>query len=254
MTLLDEIISYKKDFVAARKLSKNLNDLKYQCVDLDKSSHFTKNIFEAIKTNKKAFICEIKRASPSMGNINLDLDINEQANIYQSMGANCLSILTDEKYFKSSDKDILTVKSTSNLPILRKDFIIDEYQIYESKLIKADAILLIMSCLSLQQAKEYEAIAEDLGLDILVESHNQQELEQALELNTSLIGINNRNLATLEIDLNVTANLASLIPSDKILISESGISSENDIQFLQKHNAKAFLIGTSLLTGKFNLK
>ena len=159
------------------------------------------------------------------------------------MGATCLSVLTDEKYFKGNDIDVIIAKKASNLPVLRKDFIIDPYQIYEAKIIGSDAILLIMASLTLTQAQEFEEFAFALGLDVLVESHNESELLKALELKTPLIGINNRDLTSLDINLKTTEDLAHLIPEDKILISESGIKTDADIDYLKNKVLKLSLLG-----------
>ncbi|MBL6784985.1 MAG: indole-3-glycerol phosphate synthase TrpC [Rickettsiales bacterium] len=254
MSKLQEINNYKREFVENRKLKKSLAELRVMCLDLTNKACFLSAINEAIKVKNIAYICEIKKASPSKGDINIEIDVAIQANKYHQMGATCLSVLTDEKYFKGQDIDVLIAKKATNLPVLRKDFIIDPYQIYEAKLIGADAVLLIMASLSLAQAKEYEDLANTLGLDVLVESHNEEELIKALELKTPLVGINNRDLTSLDINLKTTEELAHLIPKDKILISESGIKSQNDIEYLQKQGSKAFLIGTSLMEGSFKLK
>lgn len=245
---LNKIVSYKKDFVAKRKARNPLaaHDIKAKAGN----DIFTQAIKAKIATNNPAYICEIKKASPSLGDINLDVDVGEQAKKYLDLGATCLSVLTDEKFFKGHDDDVLKAKNACNLPILRKDFIIDPYQIYESKLIGADAILLIMAILDTKQALEFEQIAFELGLSVLIESHNQEELEKALLLKSPLIGINNRNLKTLEISLENTAKLVDSIPNDRIIISESGIGSKEDINYLQSLGAKGFLIGTNLMKGK----
>ncbi|MBT4922773.1 MAG: indole-3-glycerol phosphate synthase TrpC [Rickettsiales bacterium] len=250
MSKLQEIIEYKKEFVASRKSKKSLAELKATCLDLPRGSNFINNIQRDIAENDVAYICEIKKASPSQGDINVDVDVAVQANLYKEMGASCLSVLTDEKYFKGEDSDVSLAKRASDLPILRKDFIIDPYQIYEAKIIGSSAILLIMAGLSLEQAQEYEGLANSLGLDVLVESHNEVELLQAIKLKTPLIGINNRDLTTLKIDLKTTAQIAKFIPKDKIIISESGIKSQADMDYLKLHGAQAFLIGTSLMEGE----
>ncbi|MBT4989947.1 MAG: indole-3-glycerol phosphate synthase TrpC [Rickettsiales bacterium] len=253
MSKLQEIIAYKKEFVARRKIRKTLAELRALCLDLTNKSNFTDNIKQDILEKDSAYICEIKKASPSQGDINVDVDVAVQANLYKEMGATCLSVLTDEKYFKGHDLDVLIAARASSIPVLRKDFIIDPYQIYESKIIGSSAILLIMAALSLDQAKEYEDLANTLGMDVLVESHNEAELLQTLELKTPLIGINNRDLTTLNIDLKTTENLAHFIPNDKILISESGIKSQVDMDYLKSHGAQAFLIGTSLMAGELKI-
>ncbi len=253
MSKLFEINNYKQEFVNQRKFRKSLAEVRALCLDLNYKGNFCSAITDQVSNAKSAYICEIKKASPSQGDINVNIDVAEQANIYKEMGATCLSVLTDEKYFKGSDIDVIIAKKASNLPVLRKDFIVDPYQIYEAKIIGSDAILLIMASLTLSQAKEFEELAFALGLDVLVESHNEAELLKALELKTPLIGINNRDLKSLDINLKTTEDLAHLIPEDKILISESGIKTDDDIDYLKKQGAKAFLIGTSLMEGKLKI-
>ncbi len=217
-----------------------------------KNISFIKAIEEKIKLKQTAIIAEIKKASPSKGVIRKDFDPKQIAKIYKENGAACISVLTDEKYFMGKNEYLTQAKQESDLPILRKDFIIDDYQILESKLIGADCILLIMAMLSDEQAKNLESRAIDMGLNVLVEVHDEDELKRALKLKTKLIGINNRNLKTLEVNINTSKKLAKMIPENAgyITICESGIKSRADIESVMAYNINTFLIGESLMKEK----
>ena len=200
-----------------------------------------------INQNQTAIIAEVKKASPSKGLIRENFNPVEIALAYKQNGAACISVLTDEKYFMGKNEYLTAIKKAVDLPILRKDFIIDPYQIWEAKLIGADCILLIMAMLDEKLAIELEAEAERVGLQSLIEIHDEDDLKKALKLKSKLFGINNRNLKTLEVDLNTTKILAPKIPEDKIIICESGIRNKEDITEIKTHRAKAFLIGESLM-------
>ena len=245
--ILTEICAYKQDIIIRDQRSLSLKQVKEQVLNLANKSNFTKSILHQIAENKPAIIAEIKQKSPSQGLLKETINVAEIANSYKNGGACCLSVLTDEKYFQGSNEYIKIAKENSALPILRKDFLIDEYQIYQAKYIGADAILLIMSCLSKAQAKEYEELANSLGLDVLVESYNEEELINSLALKTRLIGINNRNLKTLATSLDNIKNLKKHLPEDKILICESGINSFADYQTLRSFGLNSFLIGGYLM-------
>lgn len=208
---------------------------------------FTGFLNTKIKQNQTAIIAEVKKASPSKGVIRENFNPVEIALEYQKNGAACISVLTDEKYFMGSNEYLTSVKKAVDLPILRKDFIIDPYQIWEAKLIGADCILLIMAMLDENLAIELEAEASRVGLQSLIEIHDEDDLKKALNLKSKLFGINNRNLKTLEVNLNTTKILAPKIPQDKIIICESGIRNKEDIIEMNSHGAKAFLIGESLM-------
>ncbi|MEC0226941.1 indole-3-glycerol phosphate synthase TrpC [Paenibacillus alba] len=195
--------------------------------------------------NKRAMglIAEVKKASPSKGLIREDFDPVLLAKSYEQAGADCISVLTDVQYFQGSNAYLQAVRGAVNVPLLRKDFTIDPKQIYEARLLGADAILLIAAILTTEQMKQYLQLASDLGLDALVEVHDREELERALELDTQLIGVNNRNLKTFVTDLRTTEELIQYIPAGKTVVSESGISSIQDMAYLQQIGSKAVLIG-----------
>ncbi len=242
MITLNEIIKYKKEEISNRKLITPLREF-------NKSSKKSRPFLKTIQNSKSGIniIAEIKKASPSKGVIRENFNPVYIAKIYEESGAKCLSILTDEKFFQGKDEYIDLVKKEVALPILRKDFIINDWQIEESKYIGADCILLILSCLSANQAKEYEEHALSLGMDVLVETHNLKELELANQLNSKLIGINNRNLKTMSVDIQTSIDLIKKLNDNKIPISESGISKSEDIILLKKHGFKTFLIGEAFM-------
>lgn len=192
-------------------------------------------------------IAEVKKASPSKGVIRADFDPVTLAEAYERAGADCLSVLTDQPYFQGSNEYLKTVRKQVALPILRKEFIVHESQIYEARAIGADAILLIAAALSTKQMKEFYQLAVDLGMDVLVEVHDREETERALELELPMIGINNRNLKTFVTDLQVTEDLMKYIPSTVAVVSESGIGSAGDVTYLQSVGARALLIGETFM-------
>ncbi|OCT12671.1 indole-3-glycerol phosphate synthase [Paenibacillus pectinilyticus] len=195
------------------------------------------------KNREVGLIAEVKKASPSKGLIREDFDPVGLAQAYERAGADCISVLTDVSYFQGSNDYLQAVRKAVNVPLLRKDFTIDPKQIYEARLLGADAILLIAAILTTDQMKSYLSLAKDLGLDALVEVHDREELERALTLDTQLIGVNNRNLKTFVTDLGTTEELINLMPKGKTVVSESGISSVADMSFVQQVGAQAVLIG-----------
>lgn len=215
--------------------------------EMDFPQDTRRNFVSALKKHSPAIIAEVKQASPSKGIICKNFDVPKIVEEYTHNGASCLSILTDSKYFKGSSKNLNIARTHSHLPLLRKDFIIDPYQIFESLYLNADCILLIVALLDKVELHDFCQIANELNLSVLVESHTLQELEIALDLPTPLMGINNRNLHTFETDLQLSIELKKYIPSDKILITESGISTHADIVKMQTYGINTFLVGESLM-------
>jgi indole-3-glycerol phosphate synthase len=205
------------------------------------------NKLNTIKLPKINIIAEIKKASPSKGIICHDFVPIDIAKSYEKYGASCISILTDNPSFQGKNEDLINVKQNSNIPILRKEFIFDEIQVYESRAIGSDCILIIMAALTDNEAKCIEKKAIELGMDVILEIHNQKELERALLLNSKLIGINNRDLNSFITNLNTTADLIKFIPNDYLVISESGISTKDDIKFIMDFEVNSFLIGENFM-------
>lgn len=245
MTILDDIIAYKKDEVARAKSAASFGVLETLAREI-RPRRF-RGALERKAANGFALIAEIKKASPSKGLIRADFDPASLARAYAEGGAACLSVLTDGPSFQGSPEDLRAAREAVLLPILRKDFMIDPYQVIEARSWGADCILLIMACLSDAQAGELMAAARAQGLDALVEVHDRKEMERAANLDADLIGINNRNLKTFVTELAVTHELAPLAPAGAFLASESGIAVHDDLVALAGAGAKAFLVGESLM-------
>ncbi len=245
--VLEKILATKKIEVAAARSIFTEKDLIEKISELSDARDFVAAIESKHAMGHSSVIAEIKKASPSKGIIRANFNPQAIAESYAEGGATCLSVLTDVDYFQGHPDYITVVKKACLLPVLRKDFIIDPYQIFESKALGADCILLIVAALDLNQLKDFEAIAKDLGMAVLVESHDQKELEQALHLSTPLIGINNRNLKTFEVNLQTTLNLIENIPKDKITITESGIFNHEDIRLMNDHGIFTFLVGEAFM-------
>jgi indole-3-glycerol phosphate synthase len=246
--ILQKIIDHKREEVAASRAAASISELKARIGDLeDVPRGFERHLREAASSDWTTIIAEVKKGSPSKGVIREDFDPLEIAEIYQNNGATCLSVLTDEKFFLGHLRFLALIRETVSLPLLRKDFICDSYQIYEARAAGADAILLIAAMLDLNQLREFHAIAREIHLDVLLEVHNEWEMGTALQTACTLIGVNNRNLRTFDIDLGTTGRLARLMPPDRFLVAESGINSRADIKRLQAEGANAFLIGESLM-------
>lgn len=243
-SILQDIAKQKKEEVALSKKRKPLHSL-------PKPSIEGRNFIDALRPNSTpAIIAEIKKASPSKGIIREDFDVPEIAKTYEQHGARCLSVLTDIKFFQGHPEYLEQAKSHSHLPVLRKDFLLDEYQIYESFSLGADCILLIAALLDNDQLNDYYQMAQELNMAVLVESHNHEELDRALRIPTPLIGINNRSLHTFATDLQTSIHLKNYIPQDKLVITESGINHYEDIALMQSHGINTFLIGESLMRAK----
>ncbi len=246
MGILHEIISRKKQRLRDVQASVPLRELKSKITDVEKPRDFRTAVKRSSDENIK-LIAEIKKASPTKGIIREKFDHISIAQIYDKKHVHAVSVLTEEDFFMGSLSFIPEVKKFTSKPVLRKDFIVDEYQIYETRVNSADAILLIAAILEKNQAAEYLNLARELGLSVLFEVHNFKELEMALLIACDIIGINNRNLKTLQIDMNTTFTLRREIPSDRIVVSESGIKSRMDVQKLQNIRVDALLIGTSFM-------
>ena len=248
MSILQKIVENTETNLVQKKGELSLEQIKTALDDL----HLPRSRFKENISNKdEAIIAEIKKASPSAGVISEDFDPIKKAIEYEAFGASALSILTEEDFFMGSVDHLKDVKKITALPILRKDFMIDEYQIYESKLIGADCILLIASILSDQQIKDFINISQQLELDYLIEVHDENELRRVEHFEDALIGVNNRNLKTFEVDLDNSVRLRNAFKQKNIFIAESGIKSREDINYLKLNNINVFLIGESLMRSSF---
>ena len=247
---LQQICAYKREDVARLKILTSLASLEAKARNMPPSRKFAEALRRKIHAGNVGLITEIKKASPSAGLLRPVFDPADLARSYEKGGAACLSVLTDTPSFQGCNDDLITARNACALPVLRKDFMLDVWQIAESRSLGADCVLLIMAALEDSEAQDLHAAAVDCGMDVLIETHDAKEMERALRLPSGLIGINNRNLKTLKTDLRVTAELSLLVPSDRLLVSESGIASAEDVQVLSKHGARCFLIGESLLRQK----
>ena len=245
--ILDKIVAVKRQEVAAALERRSL-----QAVRLDAESRVLTRDFEAALRDKlaaghNAVIAEIKKASPSRGVLRADFVAADIAQSYAEHGAACLSVLTDQQFFQGSVDYLKQARASCQLPVLRKDFLVDPYQVYESRAMGADAVLLIAACLDDAQMRDMEVIARGLFMSVLVEVHDAQELERALRLKTPLIGINNRNLRTFEVSLDTTLGLKAQLPPDRLLVTESGILSREDVQRMNDAGVSAFLVGEAFM-------
>jgi indole-3-glycerol phosphate synthase len=249
MGILSEIVSKKKERLKDTKARLSVRDLRAKISDIEKTKDF-KAAIKRRPEEKIKLVAEIKMASPSKGIIKKDFDCLSIARIYEEKAVYAVSILTEEDFFQGSLNFLSAVRKVLTKPILRKDFIFDEYQIYESRANEADAILLIANILDKNQASEYLHLADELRLSVLFEVHDSRELEMALSIDTGIIGINNRDLKTLQVDINTTFELKKEIPSDKIVVSESGIKTREDVERLEYAGVDSMLIGTAFMEAK----
>ncbi len=244
MTILDELAAHARERVAAAKREKPLEVIRRQALTLPKGDFAFEN---ALKKPGVSFICECKKASPSKGIITPDFPYLEIAREYEAAGADCLSVLTEPKWFLGSDRYLKEITGSVSLPCLRKDFTVDAYMIYEAKLMGASAVLLICSLLSENILREYISLCDELGLSALVETHDAEETGMALRAGARVIGVNNRNLKDFSVDTDLSRRLRALIPSDVVFVSESGVHSPEDIKKLREIGADAVLVGETLM-------
>ena len=245
--ILQRILATKAEEVAAAKAVLPLAEVAAQARAEAQPRDFLGAIRRKVHAGKPAVIAEIKKASPSKGVIRQDFRTGEIAASYASHGAACLSVLTDRQYFQGEAEYLRQARAYCTLPVLRKDFLVDAYQVYEARAMGADAILLIVGALSLGQMQEMEGIAGELGMAVLVESHDGAELEQALQLKTPLIGINNRNLRTFDVSLETTLDLLPRIGPERIVVTESGILAADDVATMQAAGVNTFLVGEAFM-------
>jgi len=245
--ILDTIIATKFEEIKESQKIKSLDQLKDEVRSASQPREFIKAIEIQLAKNKSAVIAEIKKASPSKGVIRENFNPKEIAISYEKAGATCLSILTDQKYFQGHANYLKEARAACSLPVLRKDFMVDPYQIFEARAMGADCILLIVAALSLDLMRELEEMTHSLGMNVLVEVHNQEELDLALQLKTPLLGINNRNLKTFDVSLTTTFDLIKNISTDKIIVTESGIFTGDDVKLMQDHHVNTFLIGEAFM-------
>ena len=245
--ILRKILTRKREEIAERSARLPLAELRQRAQAASPTRGFVNVIRARIAQGKPAVIAEIKKASPSKGLLRADFNPVEIAQSYERHGATCLSVLTDRDFFQGADEYLQEARAACSLPVLRKDFVIDAYQVYEARALGADCILLIVAVLDDPQLRELSALAQELGMDVLIEVHDAQELERALMLDTPLIGINNRNLRTFEVKLETTLNLLGQIPKDRIVVTESGIHAPADVERMRQYGVNVFLVGGAFM-------
>ncbi len=248
--ILKQIIADKAEEVVTRKVKCSPDEIKSRAKNAGATRGFTAAIKQRVGDGKLAVIAEVKKASPSKGVIRENFDPIEIAISYEKAGATCLSVLTDEKYFQGADQYLIDARAACSLPVLRKDFMIDPYQVYEARAMGADCILLIVACLEDTQMQDLSSLASELGLDVLVEVHDREELERGLMLRTPLIGVNNRNLHTFETSLQTTIDLQPDIFHDRTIVTESGIHTPEDVSIMRRHGIFTFLVGEAFMAAE----
>lgn len=245
--ILNKILAVKREEVAAAQAVKSLATVRADAETQAKPRDFVGAIRAKLAAGQSAVIAEVKKASPSKGVIRADFRPAEIAEDYAAHGAACLSVLTDRQFFQGAPEYLQAARAACALPVLRKDFLVDAYQVYEARAMGADAILLIAAALDLPTMREFESIAQSLGLAVLVEVHNGEELDAALQLETPLVGINNRNLRTFEVSLQTTLDLLPRIPAGRIVVTESGILAASDVELMRQRNVNSFLVGEAFM-------
>ena len=245
--ILDKILATKREEIRLTSSYRPIEDLQREVNGAPMVRNFEQAIRNKIANGESAVIAEIKKASPSKGVIREQFDPITIAQTYEQNGAACLSVLTDRDYFMGAAEYLVAARSATQLPVLRKDFIVDPYQIFEARCMGADCILLIVAALEQSQMLELERVATQLGMSVLVEAHSQEEFERAIQLETSLIGVNNRDLRTFETSLETTFGLISALPEDRILITESGIHDRADVALMRERGVFAFLVGEAFM-------
>ena len=245
--ILQKIIATKREEVAAAKQVTSLDELRARIDRASPTRGFVARLQQASLNKTPGVIAEIKKASPSKGIIRPDFEPSAIAKSYADHGATCLSVLTDEQYFQGANKYLVDARAVVDIPVIRKDFIIDEYQIYEARALGADCILLIVAALDIMRLTVLHQTAKSVGLDVLIEVHDKSELDAALSLQPTLIGINNRNLKTFETSLETTIDLLPHIPDDVIVVTESGIATKADVDLVRKNNVHCFLVGEAFM-------
>lgn len=246
--ILERIVAVKHQELAAGQAVQSLSAIRAAAEAAPAPRGFVANIRNALQQGRSAVIAEIKKASPSKGVIRADFHPADIARSYEQAGASCLSVLTDRQFFQGDPSYLQAARAACTLPVLRKDFLIDPWQVFEARAMGADAILLIVASLDLAMMRDMEAVAESLGMGVLVEVHDAAELELALQLRTPLIGVNNRNLRTFEVTLQTTLDLLARIPADeRIVVTESGILAPADVELMRAHKVGAFLVGEAFM-------
>lgn len=246
-TILKKIVARKYEEITERSARVSIADLQHQISQQSACRGFVQSMAEKLDAGQSAVIAEVKKASPSKGVIREQFDPIQIAKSYELGGAACLSVLTDKDFFQGSEAYLQQARNACSLPVIRKDFMVDPYQVVEARSIGADCILLIVACLEDGQMAELDAAAKELGLDVLIEVHNREELDRSLGLGNTLVGINNRDLHTFETSLNTTFDLLAHIPDDRIVVTESSIHTREDIAAMREHHVNAFLVGEAFM-------
>jgi indole-3-glycerol phosphate synthase len=245
--ILKKIVARKLEEIDERLASVSLDQLKAKLDDADAPRGFVQSLKDKIAAGQSGVISEIKKASPSKGVLREHFVPAEIAKSYADHGAACLSVLTDVDFFQGGDAYLKQARAACSLPVIRKDFIVDSYQVYEARAMSADCILLIVACLTDRQLADLNALAMKLGMDVLIEVHDAEELERALKVPNPMIGINNRNLRTFDVSLQTTLDLLTSISDDRLVVTESGIHAPEDVALMREHNVNAFLVGEAFM-------